>query len=149
MEDAFSKKCNKCSKYKNLTDFYRDRLFKDGRTSICKSCKNKKTDEWRINNREKYNSDMRAYNKKHYQRLRVMRYGIKPEQYEEMFKRQKGKCAICKKSPKTKIRSLAIDHCHTTNKVRGLLCFGCNRAISILDNKEMLKKATDYLNSPM
>ena len=71
------------------------------------------------------------------------KYGILPDQYEEMFKEQKGKCAICNKVSK---RKLAIDHDHDTGLIRELLCSNCNRALGYFkDSKENLKKAVSYL----
>jgi hypothetical protein len=59
------------------------------------------------------------------------RYGITPEQYEEMLTRQDGKCAICNsKSPKDKRnRNFHVDHCHETGRIRGILCTKCNHAL--------------------
>jgi hypothetical protein len=43
-------------------------------------------------------------------------------------------------------KRLAIYHCHTTGKVRGLLCVNCNLAIGLLkDNPDLLNKAASYL----
>jgi len=47
------------------------------------------------------------------------------EDYKRRFKEQNGGCAICHRPPK--MRRLARDHNHTTGKVRGLLCFPCNK----------------------
>lgn len=58
------------------------------------------------------------------------KYGISPEQFDEMMEKQKGGCAICGNPPK-KLR-LNIDHNHKTKKVRGLLCHMCNRALGLL-----------------
>jgi hypothetical protein len=56
----------------------------------------------------------------------VSAYGLTPEQYETMLARQGGVCAICGHPPKT--RRLAVDHDHGESKrVRGLLCFRCNK----------------------
>lgn len=53
-------------------------------------------------------------------------FGLTPEQYETMLARQGGVCAICGFPPKT--RRLAVDHDHGESKrVRGLLCFRCNK----------------------
>ena len=55
-------------------------------------------------------------------------FGITIDQYEAMAERQKNKCAICgnpekAKNPKTgKTNSLCVDHCHASNRIRGLLC---------------------------
>ena len=76
-------------------------------------------------------------------------YGMGFKEYEEMLFSQDGKCAICKAEPpkdQHKTR-LGIDHCHTTGKIRGLLCDCCNRALGLLkDNTELLQKAIQYLN---
>jgi hypothetical protein len=52
--------------------------------------------------------------------------------YEKLREEQKDLCAICG-NPESKIDpqqgrpcTLAVDHCHKTGKVRGLLCFRCN-----------------------
>ena len=83
------------------------------------------------------------------------KYGITLEQYEELFKKQGGVCALCKK-PETVRRNkktdggerLAVDHCHDTGLVRGLLCFKCNTAIGALgDTQEAALKAMKYLSS--
>lgn len=56
------------------------------------------------------------------------RYGITPEQWQEMFEAQGGKCALC---PNTgRAYRLCVDHNHETGQVRGLLCQRCNTAIS-------------------
>jgi hypothetical protein len=57
--------------------------------------------------------------------------------YITILNNQNNTCAICKLSEKAvdnkgKIRNLAIDHCHTTGKIRGLLCTSCNIAIGNL-----------------
>ena len=62
-----------------------------------------------------------------------------------MKRKQEGRCAICGEEPSTK-RGLAIDHCHITGKVRGLLCHGCNIGIgSMKDSAVLLLKAIRYL----
>jgi len=71
------------------------------------------------------------------------RYGITKEDYILMFNKQKGLCAICEEK---KDYNLHIDHCHSTNKVRGLLCGTCNRALGLLkDNTYFLGNAIKYL----
>lgn len=139
------KKCNKCSLQKPLTEFFKDKNNKtDGRYSICKTCKTEGALKWRAENRAKYNETQRIYHAENYQRLRIQRYDLTPEQHAKMLSDQKGVCAICGELPKGK-RPLAIDHNHDTGKVRGLLCYGCNRALHILDNQELLNKAMEYL----
>lgn len=74
-------------------------------------------------------------------------YGITPEEYEELLEKQNHACALCnnERSGPMRIR-LAIDHCHETGRIRGLLCQRCNWAIGQLgDNEEALKNALDYI----
>ena len=77
-------------------------------------------------------------------------YNITKKEFDILFKKQKGLCAICftegfKMSPKQKLK-LVVDHCHTTGKVRGLLCHNCNRALGLLkDNKNYFNNCLLYL----
>jgi len=69
------------------------------------------------------------------------RYRLTPEEYDSMHEEARGRCAICKRK-----RSLCVDHCHKTGKVRGLLCRCCNRGIGMLgDTHHELEKAVEYL----
>lgn len=104
------------------------------------------------NNKPKLLAQMKAYHEKRapqrreYQRTRrlLMDFGITPGEYEAMWVRQLGRCAICgKEEPR---RRLAVDHDHSTNKVRGLLCFPCN---TFLGRYEAIGgAAAAYLASP-
>jgi len=76
-------------------------------------------------------------------------YGITLEQYNEMFQAQNGVCKICRQ-PETKfvnkkICKLAVDHCHETKIVRGLLCYACNVGIGFFKhNAKFLRNAALY-----
>ena len=62
-----------------------------------------------------------------------------------MKSHQNNKCKICEKEFQSKWDTV-VDHCHTTNKVRGLLCRNCNLGIGLLkDNPEFLKRAILHL----
>lgn len=80
------------------------------------------------------------------------KYGLTYQEYIDLDKAQDGKCAICKQEeisvdPRIgKRKRLAVDHCHTTNKVRGLLCYRCNRGVGIFkDDATRLYNAYLYL----
>lgn len=78
------------------------------------------------------------------------RHGLSLEEYNGMLERQKGVCAICGNQNKYKKHkknaSLSVDHCHKTDKVRGLLCDACNLALGLMkDDVDNLKKAVKYL----
>jgi uncharacterized Zn finger protein (UPF0148 family) len=76
-------------------------------------------------------------------------YGITIEEREHLLALQGGHCAICpRKDCDIKGRRLHVDHCHKTNRVRGLLCTRCNLAIGQMeDDPERLRRAADYLES--
>ena len=75
-------------------------------------------------------------------------YGIALDDYEKMLEEQGGGCAICGKTEEQEGRRLAIDHCHASEKVRGVLCGKCNQALGMMDDdSERLIKASKYLNS--
>lgn len=91
--------------------------------------------EWRKNNPDKSkNSWLRK------------KYGITLIEYNQMLESQNGVCKICEKSGLNSSGNLHVDHCHTTNKVRGLLCARCNIALGNLnDDPELFRKAIKYL----
>lgn len=104
-------------------------------------------------NREKYLERSKA----HYQANResdirdgwerkVKSYGITVADYDRMFKEQMGGCAICGVEPKPR-HHLVIDHCHTTGKVRGLLCRKCNLNLAAMEQKGWIEAAKRYLDS--
>lgn len=74
-------------------------------------------------------------------------YGITFEQYESMLEAQGGGCAICHaKEPSNRTKFFAVDHCHETGKVRGLLCTKCNRGLGFFNDKStLLQAASSYL----
>lgn len=79
-------------------------------------------------------------------------YGITLEEYNAMFVAQDHKCAICFdkgfKICHNAKSLLAVDHCHKTGKVRGLLCHNCNRALGLFqDSIENVNSALDYLKN--
>ncbi len=73
---------------------------------------------------------------------RKHKYGITPEQFDAMFTAQGGCCKVCGDRPKT----LSVDHCHNTLKVRGLLCHKCNSALGLMKHQTtILESAISYL----
>jgi hypothetical protein len=127
------KQCGACKEIKALSEFNRDKGFKDGLRKNCKVCVNKRRNE--LMTKDKYRN-------RHLQRT----YGITTEIYNEMFNEQDGKCSICLRHQSELKHKLHVDHCHKTNKVRSLLCFNCNQALgNVSDSIERLNKAIDYL----
>ncbi len=113
---------------------------------------------WRIKNPERMKMAVAKWattKTPEYHRLRARKsklklsYGITPEDYDRMLKDQGNSCAICKTTvPTGKWKVFAVDHCHHTLAVRGLLCNECNRGIGLLrDNADLLRTAAAYLDS--
>jgi hypothetical protein len=77
-------------------------------------------------------------------------YGITAAEYDAMLAEQAGVCRICGR-PEVRVRQgkvlrLAVDHCHKTGAVRGLLCIDCNTGLArFKDDPELLKAAIAYL----
>ena len=70
-------------------------------------------------------------------------YGLSKDDVELMLQHQKNECAICGDDISS---GYHIDHCHTTGKVRKLLCQKCNQAIGLLrENAELFDKASKYI----
>ncbi|MFJ5066549.1 endonuclease VII domain-containing protein [Kitasatospora sp. NPDC088556] len=72
-------------------------------------------------------------------------YGLTSEEYAALLAAQGGRCAICQE---TRRRNLAVDHCHRTEAIRGLLCNRCNSQLlarGARDRPEVLRRAADYL----
>tara|TARA_R110000803_G_C11804555_1_gene299859 strand:+ start:66 stop:566 length:501 start_codon:yes stop_codon:yes gene_type:complete len=78
------------------------------------------------------------------------KYGISEQEYHGLVEYQNGKCAICFTELSEMSRRPNIDHDHSTNEVRGILCTGCNTGLGHLgDNIEGLERALYYLkNTP-
>ena len=81
---------------------------------------------------------------------RHRKFGITPERYSELLGFQNGACAICKQ-PETatrlgKVKALAVDHCHQSGSIRGLLCADCNTGIGKLkEDVDIFQSAIQYL----
>ena len=105
-----------------------------------------------LREREKRNEASREWHRKNRDRVRDIRlqreFGITAADYEQMLVDQGGKCAICGSTdPAGKHgKRFAVDHCHETNKVRGLLCGRCNVMLgNAKDDPGTLRAAADYL----
>jgi hypothetical protein len=110
--------------------------------------------ERRKNDPERHKSYVRNYRERNPDGERgrhLMReYGITLQEYNAMEVQQGSVCAICKQ-PETQERNgvkyrLAVDHCHKTGKIRGLLCFKCNSAMGQFEKRDVpIKNIEEYL----
>lgn len=79
-----------------------------------------------------------------------LKFGITLEQFNQMYNDQQGKCKICNRTSEETgdSRRLAVDHCHKTGIIRGLLCGNCNRGLGAFqDSEELLALAAKYLSN--
>jgi len=145
-----TKMCSGCKTIKPLDDYYTDKSGKYNKSYACKSCAKRRSKIYKNIpiNRERQNA-IRAVRRKD-KDPKIARkyelfskYGITLSQYDEMFNKQNGRCAICGLTSKA---NLSVDHNHSTGTVRGLLCNNCNRGIGYLkDSIELLASANSYL----
>jgi len=105
------------------------------------------------NTRELRAAYMREYRKRRPRNVRntelKKQYGISLDQWEAMHSAQGGVCAICGElqvDSGFRYANLAVDHCHVTGKVRGLLCNACNRGLGFFkDRPDLVENAVSYL----
>jgi len=127
------KKCSKCENIKKKTAFNNKKQSKDGKHGWCRECV-----------KIYYSSEDQITKRRERDYLR--KYNITLVDYDYMLEEQGHECAICGTEPfKERFK---VDHCHTTGRVRGLLCNHCNLMLGhAQDNKEVLNKAIRYLSS--
>lgn len=144
--------CRGCKQEKDATDFG----IKNGkRLRRCKACIVIVNSVQRDKRRK--NGKALAYSRRPHRAAKLRagafknRNGITYPDFQAMHAAQEGLCAICRRAEATKgkygvPRTLAVDHCHKTGKVRELLCFRCNQLLGYsLDNIQTLRNAVDYL----
>jgi hypothetical protein len=117
--------CSVCDTEKALSEFHYRNDNKKYRTN-CKECRNKAE--------------------------AARRYNITVGEIDAMRERQDNSCAICKTKAEDiphasfTTNPLVVDHCHTTGKVRGLLCPTCNAGLGhFKDSFSMLLSAASYI----
>jgi hypothetical protein len=115
----------------------------------CKVC--------RLNSQKKRREICNKINRNHYASSKKRRdsiknrnlytkFGITLEQYNNMFLSQGGCCKICDTHQTDLKKTLAVDHCHKTGNIRGLLCHHCNVALGYLkENDHIMQNMIDYV----
>ena len=124
---SISKVCSDCREPLPLEAFRCDRSRRDGHDHLCRECRTYYMLRWR--------------------------YGISRERYEQLLVQQNGVCAICRAGETAKmygkVTKLAVDHCHSSGEIRGLLCANCNIILGrAQDSIETLRAAIKYLEAP-
>jgi hypothetical protein len=139
---------------------YRRSYYKDNKEAIAKNHSEYRkghvqetkeySKEYRKANREHLNDLRRvwAHRRKDLVRARNRKYSLgitfSSDDEKNLLAQQNYSCAICQ--GKAKRGSFDLDHCHTTGKVRGLLCNKCNKGLGFFnDNIELFVRAIKYL----
>lgn len=151
------KRCIKCKEVKSLNEFPdlgSRRLAKappnsktQGKRPRCKACNTKAARVYRQRPGYKHKRNPKTYRRNGLKRT----YGISIEEYQALFDKQDGLCAICGK-PETailkrsgQVKNLAVDHCHESGKIRALLCSACNQAFGCMkEDPELIRALLAY-----
>lgn len=131
------KKCSRCKEIKPTSEFHKNSRNKHTKPtwsdykSFCKVCNNKIN----LEQKEKYPHHWIA-----------TKYKVTKEVAHEWYLKSMQKCDICGYVWKVDTDRLCIDHCHTTGKIRGILCKHCNHVLGhARDNIETLENSIKYL----
>jgi len=169
--NLIERRCNRCKTiYPATKDYFH--IDHGYLKRICKKCKNKEQRDKYIPHPQtscrkkvlhKYNNS----NKGKVAQLKYRRtqkgkalsrraklkyyYNMTNDDYNKLFQQQNGCCAICGKHQSEIKRRLDIDHDHSTNKIRGLLCRNCNQHLGRFEkgrkfNPYLTQKFMEYLN---
>jgi len=117
MKPLTLKSCRTCGQEKDASQFYRMSSGYQGRVLECRECR-------------------RDFE-------RAAQYGMTVSEMRCFIEKANGRCAICGVDNE----KLNIDHCHNSNRVRGMLCTRCNTRLGVFDDHEWLKQAAEYLGA--
>jgi Recombination endonuclease VII len=140
------KVCCVCKQNKSLAKFHKKKSAKDGRQARCAECATQANIERYGQKKKQLIEYQRQYDARTIFERRVKdivkTYNVTKQQAEKLASTTE--CAICGGNRST--RAMAVDHCHDTGRVRGVLCNKCNLALGGFDDSiEMLQKAIKYL----
>ncbi len=144
--------CTKCEKEKTPSEMSKDKKRRNGLSSWCKDCRKQSARGWGKSNPDKVKERYRLNKEKPVDTLRVrnymlkVRYDLTLEGYDSLLQKQNYRCAICERDSKEMSYFLHVDHCHTTGRVRGLLCAPCNTFLGYSkDSTKVFENAINYL----
>lgn len=137
---GLSKTCSRCGELKDYSAFSNYKHSKDGKKAACKSCQKVYNDLWFEKNRDKKADSNRWW-------MIENKYNLTKDQYLEILEKQNHTCKICGTHQDNNTHKyLYVDHCHSTNLVRGLLCRACNSMLGMAkDDPIILQNAINYL----
>jgi hypothetical protein len=134
------KLCQKCNLYKDISEWYLSKKRKQPST-YCKKCEDARCLVY-------YKKTLKKRRKYRREKQLKRNFGIDLIEYNSLLKKQKCKCAICNISLKqyrlkSRYKHFSVDHCHSTNKIRGLLCSVCNTQLGYYEKYK--KQFNEYI----
>lgn len=103
--------------------------YKDAEKKKAYNAEYRSRPEVKMRMHEYYVNNNPRSNGKYYEKI----YSITAQEYNFLFEKQQGCCDICGTHQTELKRRLAVDHCHTTGSIRGLLCTSCNTHLGIYE----------------
>jgi hypothetical protein len=149
--DGFYSWCKECYKQSMQTNkrkeyakqWYENNLKNNKKYQENQKAKNKLRYEANKEHIKQYRESRKEENKENQLKIK---FGINLDNYNNMLEKQNHCCNICGLHKSNFTRQLAVDHCHTTGKIRGLLCVSCNNGLGrFKDNINYLQSAINYL----
>lgn len=103
--------------------------------------------KYAANNRQRLNELGNAHYARNNIKIRLRRKKIPiTAELITYIEKHSGKCDLCGRDPDGRWKELHMDHCHTTNQFRGMLCGECNTGIGkFQDDPELLRKVARYV----
>jgi hypothetical protein len=134
------KTCKACGEEKPREEFGPHGVAKNGVKSWCRACEAARAKAYRAADKDR----VAAINRRS---LLKTRYGMTEKVFSMLLAAQDSCCAICGTSdPGGRGDGFVVDHCHSTGKIRGLLCTKCNTGLGqFKDDPDVLAKAIKYL----
>jgi hypothetical protein len=133
-----TKTCVDCREVMTVDRFYWNHQDKHP-GSLCKRCHISRGNKTRREKPFEHRTKVRR-------KRQLARFGITPDDYERLYREQGETCLLCNEAEIFTNRLLAVDHCHETGKVRGLLCGRCNTGIGMLrESLPLMQRAMEYL----
>lgn len=142
------KVCTVCGESKDLSAFYKWKTSRDGYSYRCKGC------DAEARRRSRNGEGGQGTRDGYRRRKLVNQYEMTPDHFEKMMEAQGGMCAICNTTNPNgegvdggkQLKTFAMDHDHSTGRIRELLCNLCNRALGFMrDNPQTLRAGALYL----
>lgn len=145
-------RCPRCGEWKGR-DLFLPRDSAGSRPhTYCRPCHAARSREYRNANLDRVRATERASARRNRRNRKDSyyryEYGVPYAEYERMLIAHAGRCAICGEPFDPRLCEPALDHCHETGLVRGLLCTFCNHALAGIERDGFVENARAYLGEP-